>query len=519
MTVATEFTFEVGEVVKILRLKDPQDTRFVGQELEITGLTPKGWVKINLPDGSGSVTLKPDWVEKVPQTPDTTQPQATVETEESENHQTDQMQETTPEATGVVSSVEEIVDTGASQDSTEPNGTELSQNISSGLFKFSCNSTIFAKAVAQVKRVIRTMLVHPVLNHIKIEVNAETRKVTLTGFDLSLGVITFFGAEKVELGGEYTIDATLLHNIVSQLPESTITLERTDADNQQVKLTTPNGVYFIAGMGAYEYPELPLPRPGDHLKIWRINAKVLRVGIESTAYAAASDLSKMVLCGLHLTATSENKLEIAATDGHRLALYRSTLASTREVEQTQHLTIPTRSIWEVHRYLTDDEAIAQMTYEVDMGSVSIVQFRCGDTTIVTRLLEGQYPEYDNLIPKKFKREVWIERLLLIGTISRLAVTTDKNNIVRLDVDPDKKLVTLSAQNAETGSGQEALKAEISGEEISIAFNIKYIQDALKTLGTQEVAISINEKATPVICTPLNGYDIVTLIMPIQLRDK
>ncbi|MFN6474032.1 MAG: DNA polymerase III subunit beta [Nostoc sp. SerVER01] len=507
-------TFAVGDTVEILRLQDPKNTTYNGTEAPVVGLSAKGWLKLKCHDGK-IVTLKPDWVSLKSSAPAVTE----AESEVAEDSAVTENEVDVPKDSAVTENESEV-DSAVTE--TEPEIAENStpepevsyQDKSTGYFKFSCNSTVFAKALAQVRRVIRQLSIHPILNNVKITADAKTKRVELVGFDLSLGVIVDFIATEVPVGGSYTVTVAILHDILYQLPEGTVTLERNESSDK-AKLTTANGVFEISGKDAYDYPELPIPK--QNLKKFKLSTKAMRVGLGSTLYAASTDPTKLVLTGAHFVVTPDHKLEIAATDGHRLALYRCEINFTSQIQNPQHLTIPARTLREAERYLTKDESMVEISYEADDSGTSIVQIELEEATIVGRVLEGDYPKYDSLIPKKFQREVWVERLPLIGSVSRVSVLSDyKNNLIKMSV--ESKKVVLSSENEEAGSGTEAVPAELSGEDIKIAFNVKYISEALKSIGTQEVAIKINQKATPVIIVPLNGYDIVALIMPVQIRE-
>jgi DNA polymerase-3 subunit beta len=487
--------FAIGDMVEILRSQDTKVTTYNGTEAEITGFSAKGWVKVKYHDGK-SATLKPDWV---------SQKQSASVTAEAD---VDQAQ-----VTEVETETEPDPSDSDLQSETNRQAEVVSQS-STGHFQFSCNSVLFAKVISQARRVIRTMSIHPILSNVKITADASSRRIEVVAFDLSLGVIAQFTATSVAVGGSYTINAQILSDILSQLPEGVITLERNES-SAKAKLTTTNGVFELSGIDAHDFPELPIPT--QNIQTLKISSKLLRVGCGSTLYAASTDQTKMVLCGGHIVVTPEGKFEIAATDGHRLALYRCDLNSSTSVETEQHLTVPARSLYEVERYLVNDDATVEISYEVNNESgPSIVQFKLGEVTILTRLLEGQYPASNQLIPKKFQREVWVERLPLLGSIGRVAVLAAlKTYLIKISI--ESKKITLYSEDEETGSGTEAIPAEVSGEDIKIAFNIKYLSEALKSIGTEEVAIKINGPATPVICTPLNGHDVVALIMPVQVR--
>jgi DNA polymerase-3 subunit beta len=138
--------------------------------------------------------------------------------------------------------------------------------------------------------------------------------------------------------------------------------------------------------------------------------------------------------------------------------------------------------------------------------------------LTSRLLEGQYPNYRQLIPSQFIRQMTLERKLFISALERIAVLADqKNNIVKLSVDSVQQCLTLSVDAPDVGSGQETIAAQISGEDLDIAFNVKYLLEGLKVFNTTEVQMQFNSSTSPSIVTPLGGVKMTYLVMPVQIR--
>jgi DNA polymerase-3 subunit beta len=138
--------------------------------------------------------------------------------------------------------------------------------------------------------------------------------------------------------------------------------------------------------------------------------------------------------------------------------------------------------------------------------------------LTSRTLEGQYPAYRQLIPRQFQREITIERRQILSAVERIAVLADqKNNIVKFSIDSVNQRLAVSVETQDVGNGQESMSAEISGNSIEIAFNVKYLIDGLKALSTSHIQMQMNEANSPVILTPLGGRKMIYLIMPVQIR--
>ncbi|QXE21329.1 DNA polymerase III subunit beta [Richelia sinica FACHB-800] len=347
-----------------------------------------------------------------------------------------------------------------------------------------------------------------------LQADAQTNQVSLTAFDLSLGIRTSFQAEVIE-GGAIALPAKLLLDITSRLPEGEITLddESTEATGEGmiVTLKPKSGRYQVRAMGAEEFPELPVVENSEAIQL---TVTALIEGLRGSLFATSADEAKQVLTGVHLT-VKQDTLEFAATDGHRLAVVETTNENPLESDPLE-VTVPARALRELQRMLAHSSGAEEtVALYLDQGQVV---FAWQNQRLTSRTLEGQYPAYRQLIPRQFERQVTIERRQFISMLERIAVLADqKNNIVKISLDGDAQEMTLSCEAQDVGNGTESMPAQISGENIDIAFNVKYLMEGLKELAASEIQMHLNQNLTPVIFTPLGGLKMTYLAMPVQIR--
>jgi len=381
--------------------------------------------------------------------------------------------------------------------------------------KLICTQSDLNTHLSLVSRAVPSRPSLPVLANVLLNADETTQRVSLTGFDLSLGVQTSFAAQ-VEVGGTLTLPAKLLTDIVSRLPDGELTLEA-EADGSLATLTCALGRYQVRGMAADQYPELPTLDNGEatHLLV-----ESLVEGLRGSLFATSGDETKQVLTGVHVTAEGD-EMEFAATDGHRLAVVQ-TVKPGAETETaaapkvaTFDVTVPGKALRELERMLQMHPSVEAIAVRFDQGQLI---FEWEHQRITSRLLEGQYPNYRQLIPRQFSRQMTVERRLFISALERIAVLADqKNNIVKLSLDGTKQEIVVSVDAPDVGNGREAVAAQISGEDLDIAFNVRYLLEGLKAFNTTEIQMQFNAATSPSIVTPLGGMKMTYLVMPVQIR--
>ena len=382
--------------------------------------------------------------------------------------------------------------------------------------KLICSQSDLSSNLSLVSRAVPSRPTHPVLANILLQADAKTNQVSLTAFDLSLGIRTSFTAEVLE-SGAIALPAKLLVDITSRLPEGEITLDDQsgDAGGEGIIVTLKHktGRYQVRAMGAEEFPELPVIENAEAITL---TTAALIEGLKGSLFATSSDETKQVLTGVHLT-LKQDTLEFAATDGHRLAVLETNNERPVEGSEQVEVTVPARALRELQRMLGHSSA-SEDTVAVYLDQGQVV-FAWQNQRLTSRTLEGQYPAYRQLIPRQFERQVTLERKQFISTLERIAVLADqKNNIVKVSIDNANQEITLSCEAQDVGSGTESMPAQISGEDIDIAFNVKYLMEGLKELPSSEIQMHLNQSLTPVIFTPLGGLKMTYLAMPVQLRN-
>jgi DNA polymerase-3 subunit beta len=379
--------------------------------------------------------------------------------------------------------------------------------------KLVCSQSELSSSLQLVSRAVAARPTHPVLANVLLTADAGTGRLSLTGFDLNLGIQTTLPAS-VQSSGAITLPARLLGEIVSRLPaDSPITLEAADTA-EQVELTSLSGSYQMRGMPAEDFPDLPLVQSGQPI---RLEAEALVKGLRATLFASSSDEAKQLLTGVHLHLDADG-LECAATDGHRLAVLRlahgGPLGADDAAGEPFAVTVPARSLRELERLLTGRQSEEPLALFCDRGQVV---FLWADQVLTSRSLDGTYPNYRQLIPDSFSRTIRVDRRSLIAALERVAVLADQhNNVVKLSTDRAGELL-IQADAQDVGSGSESVAAEIGGEPIQIAFNVRYLLDGLKAMGADQVVLHCNAPTTPAVLRAADEAAFTYLVMPVQIR--
>jgi DNA polymerase-3 subunit beta len=405
--------------------------------------------------------------------------------------------------------------------------------------KFVCVQSDLNSHLSLVSRAVPSRPNHPVLANVLLTADEESQLVELTGFDLSLGIRSSFAAA-VEVGGSFTLPAKLFGDIISKLLDGEITIDD-DEGEAIATIASSSGKYRVRGMTASEYPDMPAI---GSAKAIHLPPEAILNGLKGTLFATSGDETKQVLTGVHLK-IQQDTLEFASTDGHRLAVVvtERVKPETEEEEEMEEemedeieeeemedemedememeefeVTIPAKAFREVERSIASRQSKEPIGLIFDDEQVV---FELGEQRLTSRKLEGQYPNYRQLLPNQFANQITVDRKQFLGAVERIAVLADqKNNILKCSIDSVNQEIALSVDAKDVGSGRETLKAQITSDEPKeIAFNVKYLIDGLKAIpSASEIQLQLNTATTPVILTPLGGIKMTYLIMPVQLRN-
>ena len=385
--------------------------------------------------------------------------------------------------------------------------------------KLSCSQAELNTALQLVSRAVSNRPTHPVLANVLLAADEVTGKLRLTGFDLSLGIQTSISAV-IESSGEITLPARLFGEIVSKLSNDSPLILTSDDTSQQVELISKSGTYQVRGMIADDFPDLPLVESGTSLKL---NPLLLSNAIKSTLFASSTDDAKQLLTGVNLTFDGYG-IESAATDGHRLAVLNlnNILINLNETDKTLDfdkfsITLPSKSLREVEKFLSSCDTNQPINFFIDKGQVVFIS---SDEIITIRALEGNYPNYSQLLPETFENILEFDRKEFIASLERIAVLADQhNNVIKVSTDTSTNLIKISTDAQDIGMGNESLPVSFKGESFQIAFNVRYLLDGLKVMDSNNIKLSCNSPTTPAVFSPIDSdINFTYLVMPIQIRN-
>jgi DNA polymerase-3 subunit beta len=380
-----------------------------------------------------------------------------------------------------------------------------------------CPQNQLAANLAIVGRAVASRPTHPILANIRLDADSTNQSLGLTAFDLNIAVQVSFPAQVVD-GGSITLPAKLLNDIVSRLPDEDITINF-EKENTVVTIVCGSGRYQMNGLPIEEFPELP--KIGEDGETTYLPVESMLSGLAATLFATSADETKRILTGVHLTANSD-RLEFAATDGHRLSVLQTGFLDADEppvtgdtVTTNLEVTIPSRALRELERMLNQQ---TEGVIAVKFDRANMI-FQSANQILISRLLDGTYPNYRQLIPNQFERKVTLERKLFLSALERIAVLADqKNNIVKITIDSTGQEISLSVEAPDVAAGRESLPAQVSGEDVEIAFNVKYLLDGLKALPSSEIQIQLNNPTSPAVLVPIGASKMTYLLMPVQIRN-
>lgn len=361
-----------------------------------------------------------------------------------------------------------------------------------------CTQENLAKALAIVGRLAGTRGTLPVLGNILLSV--EKGRLKLSATDLEIGVYTWIGG-KVEKEGAITVPARLLVDFINTNTDSTIVLESKDT---VLNLKSERFNANIKGIDASEFPLIPEIKRVNEITL---SAKDFKEAINQTVFATAIDETRPVLTGV-LAKFGGNNLKLVATDSYRLAEKSLNLT---EKSADLSIIIPARTLQELNRIVLDDTKIILSVAE------NQILFSFGDTVLISRLIDGIFPDYEQIIPKNSTTEAIVDK----GTFSQAIkmasffARESANNIkIKVDGENQMEIVAISPQ---LGDSISKIPIKFKGETVEVAFNAKFILDALNILNTQELELKLAGKLQPGIIIPKDIKNYLYLIMPLRVE--
>jgi DNA polymerase III subunit beta len=372
--------------------------------------------------------------------------------------------------------------------------------------KFKINRDHFANGLAQVLNVVGSKATMPILSNVLIE--AEKDQISLTTTNLDLGIRCKIKADVKETGA-VTLPVKRLAGIVRELPNVDVTFD--GSPNHQVKLTSGGSTFRIMGIGKEDFP--PLPEFGEE-KAYSLEQAELVTMLKSVAYAQSTDETRYILNGVYFN-FKDGKLSLVATDGRRLAL----IAKEMDVPAAAAgaIILPAKTVGELTRLLDKGEKVkinfndrrAAFQIATDKDTSGLIDH----VYLYSKVVEGNYPNYHQVIPKETHQRIKLERELFLQCVHRAAlVCSEKANSVKIKL--SSNLLELTAQSPDFGEAHESMAIGYSGPELQVAFNPTFLMDPLKALAKDEVFFEVKDEVSPGVFKTLESF--VCVIMPVRL---
>ena len=382
-----------------------------------------------------------------------------------------------------------------------------------------CKQSELNNAIQLVSRAVASRPTHPILSNLLVTADEVTNKISLTGFDLNLGIQTSFDAT-VSQSGAITIPSRLLSEIVSKLPNESPVSLTVEELSDNILLKSERGSFNIKGIASDDYPKLPFVESGTSLEI---DSSSFLKALKMTIFSSSNDESKQLLTGVNFK-FKKSILESAATDGHRLAVIlnndqdlnlQDNSDDLKDSDFNLSVTIPTRSLREIEKLVSCKSHENSIKLFYDKGQVVFIS---ANQIITTRTLEGTYPNYSQLIPDSFSKVFKFNKNSFIESLERIAVLADQqSSVVKINLNDDR-YASISADAQDIGNAEELLPVTYSGEKLEIAFNVKYLLEGLRVISSENVLLKCNLSTTPAVLVPDDNITSFTyLVMPVQVR--
>lgn len=376
------------------------------------------------------------------------------------------------------------------------------------MINFSINKNLFLQALNTTKRAVSLKNAIPILSTVKIDVTNEG--ITLIGSNGQISIENFISIKNEDAGllvtssGSILLEATFFINVVSSLPD--ITLDFKEIDQKQIVLTSGKSEITLKGKDADQYPRIQEISASNPLVL---ETSVLKNIINETAFAASTQESRPILTGVHFVLTENKNLKTVATDSHRMSQKQIILEKNGD---NFDVVIPSRSLREFSAVFTDDIETVEIYFTNNQ-----LLFRSENISFYTRLLEGNYPDTDRLIPTDFNNIITFDtnNLRYAMERARLLSNATQNGTVKLEI--INGVVSAHVNSPEVGRVNEEIDTEsISGQDLTISFNPTYLIDSLKAIDSEKVTISFISAVRPFTLVPNDDAEnFIQLITPVR----
>lgn len=365
-----------------------------------------------------------------------------------------------------------------------------------------------AHGISVVARAVSPRSTLPVLANILVA--TDEGRLRLSATNLEMGITCWIGA-KIEEEGSTTVPARTFSDLVTTMPNPQVSLSL-DVRTQTLNVRSGASTNDIKCIDAQEFPPLPVP---DFESAIQINVADFKEMIQQVAFAASGDEARPVLMGV-LVNVDKDTVTMAAADGFRLSVRKATLSTP--AAQSVSAIVPARALLELARVASDGEQMIQMVLPKGRGQVV---FRVKDVELVSQLIDGTFPDYQQIIPRSHKSRTLVSTASLLKASKQAEIfAREGSNVVRLNIKNSGELqpgeVEISAHSEETGSNETIVEASVDGIPLLIAFNVKFLREVLEVIKSPNVVIETSAANAPGVVRPVGDEQFLHVIMPMHL---
>jgi DNA polymerase-3 subunit beta len=365
-----------------------------------------------------------------------------------------------------------------------------------------------AHGLSIVSRAVSPRSTLPVLANVLVA--TDEGRLRLSATNLELGISCWIGA-RVEEEGSTTVPARTFTDLVNALPNDQLSLEL-NSRTQTLNVRCGTSTADIKGIDAQEFPPMPVPELGDGIEL---NVADFKEMIQQVGFAASVDEARPVLTGVLMTVNG-SEIVLAATDGFRVSVRKAELSTpaSRPVKAI----IPARALTELARIAADGEEIATMVMPSGRGQVI---FHLQDVELVSQLIDGNFPPYEQILPRSYKTRTVVSTSALLKACKQVEIfAREGTNVARLNINPGAEMqpgtLDISAQSEETGSSETSLDASVEGSSLLIAFNVRFLREVIEVIKTPNIALETSANNSPGTIRPVGEDNFTHVIMPMHL---
>ena len=367
--------------------------------------------------------------------------------------------------------------------------------------KLECSKESLVDSIGVAEKTTGKNLTLPVLGCLLLEATDDNiLKIRATNIDLGIELTV---KAKVEEAGSVVVPGNILLSVISSMYDSSaITLALEDMN---LNVSTPRSKTVIKALPTEDFPTLP--EPGTDDVSFSINTFEFLKGMQTVWYSASTTTIKQELSSVYIY-TYDKKIYFVATDSFRLG---EKILSTKQTSNFEPILIPIKNVVEIIKVF---EYLGDIDVEVMLNSNQIV-FKAENVYLTSRLIDGSFPDYKQILPKEFSTEVIVLKQDLINTLKKINIFSDKSNQVQFELSPSKKKVVLKAQSKDVGETVESLEAAVTGDDLKINFNHKYISDCLQSINSDSVSLSFTGLSRPMVIKGVSDPSFLYLVMPMN----